>query len=146
MSPLSPGPTQLFRTCPAGGEKFVCPVPTTLRRTVVNYGEGGSQPSCSPYHCRCDRQRTQLPHPACTAVPAYSRWGPRSPPVPRRLGGNTPGRCLGGDGTSTPKECWLSHVCTGGRQNKAQKKMWLVSGLQDHRCLSVKIESKDARG
>ena len=26
-----------------------------------------------------------------------------------------------------PKECWLSHVCTGGRQNKAQKKMWLVN-------------------
>ena len=46
---------------------------------------------------------------------------------------------------SPPKECWLSHVCTGGRQNKAQK-MWLVSGLQDHRYLSVKIESKDARG
>ena len=44
-----------------------------------------------------------------------------------------------------PKECWLSHVCTGGRQNKAHK-MWLVSGLQDHRHLSVKIESKDARG
>ena len=44
-----------------------------------------------------------------------------------------------------PKKCWLSHVCTGGRQNKAQK-MWLVSGLQDHRYLSVKIESKDARG
>ena len=29
-----------------------------------------------------------------------------------------------------PKECWLCHVCTGGRQNKAQK-MWLVGGLQD---------------
>ena len=36
------------------------------------------------------------------------------------------------------RECWLSHVCTGGRQNKAQK-MWLVSGLQDHRYLYVKI-------
>ena len=44
-----------------------------------------------------------------------------------------------------PKECGLSHVCTGGRQNKAQK-MWLGSGLQDHRHLSVKMESKDARG
>ena len=50
------------------------------------------------------------------------------------------------NGLTSPKECWLSHVCTGGRQNKAQKKMWLVSGLQDHRYLSVKIESKDARG
>ena len=54
-------------------------------------------------------------------------------------------RCSSAIHLSTPKECWLSHVCTGGRQNKAQK-MWLVSGLQDHRYLSVKIESKDARG
>ena len=40
-----------------------------------------------------------------------------------------------------PKECWLCHVCTGGRQNKAQK-MWLISGLQDHRYLSVKSETQ----
>ena len=32
-------------------------------------------------------------------------------------------------------------MCTRGSQHKAQKEMWLVSGLQDHRYLSVKSES-----
>ena len=36
----------------------------------------------------------------------------------------------------------LLHVCTGGRQHKAQKENWLISGLKDHRYLSVK---KDIR-
>ena len=31
----------------------------------------------------------------------------------------------------------LLHVCTRGRQHKAQKEIWPVSGLQDHRYLSV---------
>ena len=31
----------------------------------------------------------------------------------------------------------LCHVCTGGRQYKAQKENGLVSGLYDHRYLSV---------
>ena len=48
-------------------------------------------------------------------------------------------------GLTSPRECWLSHVCRCGKQNKAQK-MWLVSGLQDHRYPCVKIGSKDARG
>ena len=32
----------------------------------------------------------------------------------------------------------LLHVCTRGSQHKAQKEIWLVSGLQDHGYLSVK--------
>ena len=35
----------------------------------------------------------------------------------------------------------LLHVCTSGRQYKAQKEDWLVSGLQDHGYLSVKRET-----
>ena len=69
---------------------------------------------------------------------------PCAPPPPPSLAGLPPG-CPPVP-LPPPRECWLSHVCTGGRQNKAQKKMWLVSGLQDHWYLSVKIESKDARG
>ena len=71
--------------------------------------------------------------------------GPLEPHRPHALRPGARGG-PGGPPPTDPKEYWLSHVCTGGRQNKAQKKMWLVSGLQDHRYLSVKSESKDARG
>ena len=55
---------------------------------------------------------TLITHPSSTpclhsAVPRCSRWGPRSPPVPRRLGGGggTPGRCL------EEREGGLERVC-----------------------------------
>ena len=50
---------------------------------------------------------------------------PLTPPPPRRNAG-----------------LWC--VSTRRGQHKAQKKMWLVSGLIDHRYLSVEKDAKDA--
>ena len=77
-----------------------------------------------------------VPCPCCGAVLACTAAGAGqgpcvplpAPPPPRRNAG-------------------LLHVCTGGRQDKAQEEMWLVSGLQDRRCPSVtRMRHEDARG
>ena len=60
-------------------------------------------------------------------------------------GGAGPGTTLdpGGHCTCDPRRnAGLWGVSTGGKRHKAQKEMWLVSGLQDHRYLSVNKDAK----
>ena len=129
------------RSCGGGIRKS--PRRTSVRDLMAPPPSGRSTSSAGEHRAVCDQLRGRS-----GVVRPRARASTQAPTqLHRPFRGPRPGRQGHGDGCGRPpppKECWLSHLCTGGRQ-KAQK-MWLVSGLQDHRYLSVKIESKDARG
>ena len=105
-----------------------------------------------PLHCpgqpHGDALRLSSPHPlprTRSPTPARSPPHPCLPPPCPLLPLPLPcsSRLSSPAADTTPRRnSELLHVCTRGSQHKAQKEIWLVSGLHDHRYLSVNSETR----